>query len=121
VTQPGEMCYCDGRSMPPSLTDCTACLGLELFSCELLANPAAVADVLASNVQITFLEVFGGGGLRRFLSGRWERRRRGEACVNVVFEGELSRRQIMKEELINLVFKRYVIMWKKNCGDYFRE
>jgi hypothetical protein len=37
----------------------------------------------------------------------------GEACVNVVFEGELSRRQIMKEELINLVLKRYVIMWKK--------
>ena len=34
-----DLC-CDGRSMPPSLTDC-----LELLSCELLANPAVVADV----------------------------------------------------------------------------
>ncbi len=31
--------------MPPSLTDHTACPGLELLSCELLANPAVVADV----------------------------------------------------------------------------
>ncbi len=38
--------FCDGRSMPLSLTDRTACPGLELLSCELLANPAAVADVL---------------------------------------------------------------------------
>ena len=33
--------------MPPSLTDRTACPGLELLRCELLANPAAVADVQA--------------------------------------------------------------------------
>jgi hypothetical protein len=31
--------------MPPSLTDSATCPGLELLSCELLANPAAVADV----------------------------------------------------------------------------
>jgi hypothetical protein len=37
----GHLC-CDGRSMPPSLTDRTACPGLELLRCELLANPAAV-------------------------------------------------------------------------------
>jgi hypothetical protein len=37
--------------MPPSLTDRTACPGLELLSCELLANPAAVADVLVLNVH----------------------------------------------------------------------
>jgi hypothetical protein len=36
-----------------SLTDCTACPGLELHSCELLANPAAVADVLVLNVRKT--------------------------------------------------------------------
>ncbi len=41
--------YCDIRSMPPSLTD--RCL--ELFSCELLANPTAVADVLVLNVHKT--------------------------------------------------------------------
>jgi hypothetical protein len=33
--------------MPPFLTDSTACTGLELLSCELLANPAAVANVLS--------------------------------------------------------------------------
>jgi hypothetical protein len=38
--------YCDIRSMPPSLTDRIACPGLELLSCELLANPAVVDDVL---------------------------------------------------------------------------
>ena len=36
--------------MPPFLTDRTACPGLELLSCELLANPAAVADALVLNV-----------------------------------------------------------------------
>ncbi len=30
--------------MPPSLTDRTACPGLELLNCKLLANTAAVAD-----------------------------------------------------------------------------
>jgi hypothetical protein len=34
----GYLC-CDGRSMPPSLTDHTAFPGLKLISCELLANP----------------------------------------------------------------------------------
>jgi hypothetical protein len=38
--------------MPLSLTDCTACPGLELLSFELLANPAAV-DVLVLNVHKT--------------------------------------------------------------------
>ena len=37
--------------MPPSLTDRTACPGLELLSCELLANPAAVVYVLVVNVH----------------------------------------------------------------------
>jgi hypothetical protein len=32
--------------MLPSLTDRTVCPGLELLSCELLADLAAVADVL---------------------------------------------------------------------------
>ncbi len=49
----GRDLSCDGRSMPPSQTDHTACPGLELLSCELLANPAAVADVLALNVHET--------------------------------------------------------------------
>jgi hypothetical protein len=39
--------------MPPSLTDRTACPGLELPRCELLANPAAVADVEVLTVHIT--------------------------------------------------------------------
>ncbi len=43
----------DGRSLPPALTDCTACPGLELLSCELLANLADVADVLILNVHKT--------------------------------------------------------------------
>ncbi len=51
MTQPGEICV--GLSMPPSLTDRPALLGLELLSCELLANPAAVADVLVLNVNKT--------------------------------------------------------------------
>ncbi len=43
----------DGRSIPPPMTDRTACLGLELLSCswaacELLVNPA---DVLVLNVN----------------------------------------------------------------------
>ncbi len=42
---------CDGRSMSPSLTDHIACPGLELLSCELLANPAAFADVLVLNIH----------------------------------------------------------------------
>jgi hypothetical protein len=37
--------------MPPALTNCTACPGLELLRCELLANPAAIADVLVLNVH----------------------------------------------------------------------
>jgi hypothetical protein len=45
MTQPGEICVCDGRSMPPSLMDRTACL-VWICSCELLANPAAVVDFL---------------------------------------------------------------------------
>ncbi len=44
---------CDGRSMPPSLTDPTACPGLELLSCKLLEHPAAAADVPALNVHKT--------------------------------------------------------------------
>jgi hypothetical protein len=36
--------------MPPSLTDCPV---LEMLSCELLANPDAVADVLVLNVMYT--------------------------------------------------------------------
>jgi hypothetical protein len=43
---------CD-RSMPPVLTDRTAWPDLELLSCEFLANPAAVADVLVLNVHKT--------------------------------------------------------------------
>jgi hypothetical protein len=43
---------CD-RSMPPALTDRTAWPGLELLSCELLANPADVADDLVLNVNKT--------------------------------------------------------------------
>jgi hypothetical protein len=39
--------------MPPSLMDYPACLSVELFRCELLANPADVADVLALNVHKT--------------------------------------------------------------------
>ncbi len=39
--------------MPPSLTDRAACNSLELLSCELLANPVAVADVLVLNVNKT--------------------------------------------------------------------
>ncbi len=39
--------------MPPSLTDRTACPGLELLSCELLANPVAGTDDLALNVHKT--------------------------------------------------------------------
>ena len=42
-----DLCY-DGRCMPPSLTDSTACPGLEL-----LANPAAVLNVLVLNVHKT--------------------------------------------------------------------
>jgi hypothetical protein len=44
---------CDGRPMPPSLMDRTACPGWELLSCELLANPADFADVLVPNVHKT--------------------------------------------------------------------
>ncbi len=42
----------DGRSMQPLLTDRAACPGLELLSCQLLANPAVVAVVLVLNVHI---------------------------------------------------------------------
>jgi len=45
--------FCDKRATPPSLTDRTAYPGLELLSCELLANLAAVADVLVLNVHKT--------------------------------------------------------------------
>jgi hypothetical protein len=41
----------DGWSMPPSLKNRTACPGPELLSCELHANPAAVAGVLVLNVH----------------------------------------------------------------------
>jgi hypothetical protein len=51
VTQPGEIIM-DGSSHF-SLKDRTACPGLELLSCELLANQAADADVLVLNVQYT--------------------------------------------------------------------
>ncbi len=47
-----DLC-CDGRSMPPTLTERTACPGLQLLSCELLANPAAVANVLDSSTECT--------------------------------------------------------------------
>ncbi len=55
VTRPGEICVVmDGpSSMPPSLTECTTCPDLVLLSCELLANTAAVADVLVLNVYKT--------------------------------------------------------------------
>ncbi len=36
-----------------SLTDRTACPGLDLLSCEFLANPTAIADVLVLNVHKT--------------------------------------------------------------------
>jgi hypothetical protein len=39
--------------MPPSLTDRPPFPGLELISCELLENPAAVDDVLLLNVHQT--------------------------------------------------------------------
>ncbi len=42
---------CDGRSMPLPATDLIACPSLELLSCKLLVNPAAVADVLVLNVH----------------------------------------------------------------------
>ncbi len=48
----GDLC-CDGRSMSSSLTDRATCHGLELLSCEILENPAAVADVLVLNVHKT--------------------------------------------------------------------
>ncbi len=56
VTQPAEIWICDGRFMSPSLTvgQYTACPGLELLSCELLPNPAALSDVvLVLNVHKT--------------------------------------------------------------------
>jgi hypothetical protein len=37
--------------MPPSLTDSNAFTSLKLLSCELLANPATVSDVLMLNVH----------------------------------------------------------------------
>ncbi len=46
---------CDGRFMPPALTDHTSCPGLGLLSCERLAIPAAVSDVLVLNVLYTNL------------------------------------------------------------------
>ncbi len=55
ATAGGEICVVmDGPcGMPSSLTDFTVCPGLELLSCELLANPAAVVDVLVLNVHKT--------------------------------------------------------------------
>ncbi len=53
-SEPAEWdCVVMDGPKPPSLTDRTACTGLELLSCELLANPAAVADVLVLNLQKT--------------------------------------------------------------------
>ena len=50
-SEAGEICVVmDG---PCRLTDRTACPGLELLNCELLANPVAVADVLILNVHKT--------------------------------------------------------------------
>jgi hypothetical protein len=46
-----EPAGCDGRSMPPTLTDRTTCPGLELLSCEHLAIPAAAAAGLLLNVH----------------------------------------------------------------------
>ncbi len=52
ANQPGEICFVmDGPW--PSLTEFTVCTCLELSSCELLANPAAVADVLVLNAYKT--------------------------------------------------------------------
>ena len=45
--------FCEGRSMQTSLTYRTVCPCLELLNCNLLANPAAVADVLVLNVHKT--------------------------------------------------------------------
>jgi hypothetical protein len=42
-----------GRSMPLFLTGRTAFPGLELLSCKLPANPAAIADVQVLNVHKT--------------------------------------------------------------------
>ncbi len=39
--------------MPPSLTDHTACPGLELLSCDLLTIADAVGDALVMNVMYT--------------------------------------------------------------------
>ncbi len=53
VTQPGKIRVTLDGSCHLSLKDRTACPGLELLSCELLANQAADADVLVLNVQYT--------------------------------------------------------------------
>jgi hypothetical protein len=44
--------------MPPSLTDLTACPGPHLLSCERLANPAVIVDVLILNVHKTPPELY---------------------------------------------------------------
>jgi hypothetical protein len=49
----GEICVVMDGPCHPSLTDNTACRGLELFNCQLLANQAAAADVAVLNVHKT--------------------------------------------------------------------
>jgi hypothetical protein len=49
AAQPGAICVVIDVGpcrLPSALTDRTACLGLELLSCEPVANPAVVADIL---------------------------------------------------------------------------
>ncbi len=43
----------------------------------------------------------------------WKRRRRGDACVNVVIEGELSRRPKLTGEKL---FLSYYVKDMINCG-----
>ncbi len=58
--------------MPPSLTDRTACPGLELLSCELLANPAALHDVQVLNTHKTPSSALSRMGQNsRFLPSLW--------------------------------------------------
>jgi hypothetical protein len=67
----GDNLYCDGRAVPPALTDCTACPGRGLLSCEFLAIPAAIGISKQCTQNTHINEITHGAGFtstdKRFL------------------------------------------------------
>jgi hypothetical protein len=60
----GRDFYCDGRSVPPALTDRTACPGKGLLSCEFLTIPvSATTGLILLSAYITRNNIFPVGSI----------------------------------------------------------